>query len=262
MMPLRTTLIQSELHWENVAANLAHFEELIWELPSTDLIILPEMFSTGFSMNPELLSEAVHTRTFRWMRQISEQKNTVLMGSYIVRDQGNFFNRLYAVYPDGSSHFYDKKHLFGLAGEQEHYTSGSQKLIIEIKGWRICPMICYDLRFPIWSRSRASFDQLYEYDLLVYVASWPKPRINAWDTLLAARAIENQSYAIGVNRLGTDGNALEYCGHSAVYDFLGKNQLDLGETAGIHTAILDKQSLMLFREEYPFQKDSDSFELP
>jgi|TARA_B110000495_G_C22975388_1_gene572819 predicted amidohydrolase len=260
VIDLKITLIQSDLYWENIEANLAHFEEKIWDISGeTDLIILPEMFSTGFTTNAEKLSEPPHSKTFRWMVQMANQKKAVIMGSYIVKEKNNYFNRLYAMYPEGKYGQYDKKHLFALGGEQAFFEPGVEKSIITIKGWKICPLICYDLRFPAWSRSRSNGPDLYEYDLLIYVASWPKMRINAWDTLLSARAIENQSYCVGVNRTGIDGNGLEYLGHSGVYDFLGDRQADLGTSVTTSTTVLSKESLDLFRSKLPFQKEADSF---
>ena len=260
MTDLKISLIQSDLYWENIEANLAHFEEKIWAISEeTDLIILPEMFATGFTMNAKQLSEPPHFKTFRWMVQMADQKKAVIMGSYIVKEKNNYFNRLYAVYPEGKYGKYDKKHLFTLGGEQDFFEPGVEKSIITIKGWKICPLICYDLRFPAWSRLKYQGPDLYEYDLLIYVASWPKMRINAWDTLLSARAIENQSYCVGVNRTGIDGNGLEYHGHSGVYDFLGDRQADLGTSVTTSTTVLSKEGLDLFRSTFPFQKEADSF---
>ena len=260
MTDLKISLIQSDLYWENIEANLAHFEEKIWAISEeTDLIILPEMFSTGFTMNAKQLSEPPHFKTFRWMVQMANQKKAVIMGSYIVKEKNSCFNRLYAVYPEGMYRYYDKKHLFALGREQDFFEPGVEKSNITIKGWKICPLICYDLRFPAWSRLKYQGPDLYEYDLLIYVASWPKMRINAWDTLLSARAIENQSYCVGVNRTGIDGNGLEYHGHSGVYDFLGDRQADLGTSVTTSTTVLSKEGLDLFRSTFPFQKEADSF---
>lgn len=260
MKDLKISIIQSDLYWENIEANLANFEEKIWAIPDqTDLIILPEMFSTGFTMNVVKLSEPPYFKTFRWMVQMADQKKAVIMGSYIVNEKGNYFNRLYAVYPDGTYRYYDKKHLFALGKEQDFFKPGEEKTIITIKGWKICPLICYDLRFPVWSRLNPNGPNLFEYDILIYIASWPKMRINSWDTLLSARAIENQSYCIGVNRIGIDGNDLEYPGHSVVYDFFGDKQNHLGTTADICTTRLSREGLDLFRSNFPFQKEADFF---
>ena len=256
---LKIALIQSDIHWENAEANLGMFEEKIWKLESRpDLIVLPEMFTTGFSMKAAELAEVAHTKTFRWMKQQAAQTKAVIMGSYILREGESFYNRLYVVYPDGSSQYYDKKHLFGLAGENAGYTAGTERLIVEVNGWKLMPLICYDLRFPVWARSRATKNSLYEYDALVYVANWPEPRIHAWDTLLAARAIENIAYCLGVNRLGTDGVGAQYVGHSAVYNFKGE-VMAFSEKEENLTATLSAADLQSFRERFPFQQDADRF---
>lgn len=260
MSALKVHLLQADLIWEKTDANLASFEELIAEISHTDLIVLPEMFSTGFTMDPKAIQEPVGGKTFKWMRMMAASKQAAIVGSYVVKAGQNFYNRLYFVRPDGSSEYYDKKHLFGLAGENTQYGAGTKKLIVTYKGWKICPMICYDLRFPVWSRSKATADSLYEYDLLVYVASWPSPRIQAWDTLLAARAIENISYSIGVNRIGVDENQKEYPGHSEVYDYLG-TPIGTNEDSSIIQGVLDKDLLEKFRKKYTFQEDADSFDL-
>jgi len=261
MKDLRVALIQSDLYWESPAANLAMFEEKIWEIDGeVDLIVLPEMFTTGFSVKATHLAEVANTNTFRWMRQQAQQTSACIMGSYIVREGTSYYNRLYCVHPDGNNQFYDKKHLFGLAGEGDAFSRGSEQKIFEIKGWKIRAMICYDLRFPVWSRSRSTDDDPYEYDLLVYVANWPKPRINAWDTLLAARAIENISFALVVNMLGLDGVDAEYIGHSAVYDFKG-DQLAFSDEEETIVASLSHSDLVEFRNKFPFQHDADGFKL-
>jgi omega-amidase len=218
MQDLKVTLIQSDLHWEDVEANLAMFEEKIWQIGSTtDVIVLPEMFTTGFTMSAHKLAEHMNMRTTKWMRQMADQTGALILGSFIVTVHERFYNRLVWMEPGGHMKTYDKRHLFRMSGEQKTYTQGESLLIGTWKGWRICPMICYDLRFPVWSRNRwdASAKKL-NYDLMIYVANWPMIRINAWDTLLRARAIENLSYVVGVNRIGIDGNDIEYNGHSSV----------------------------------------------
>ncbi len=262
MIPeLRVALIQSDLYWESPGANLAMFEEKIWQIDGeVDLIVLPEMFTTGFSMHVKELAEVIGTTTFRWMKQQAQQTSASIIGSYMVKEGGAFFNRLYCVHPDGSHDFYDKRHLFGLGGEGQDFTAGNTRTIVEVKGWRIVPMICYDLRFPVWARSRRNESSLFEYDALVYVANWPKPRVNAWDTLLSARAIENMAYAIGVNRIGVDGSGMEYVGHSSVYDFMGE-QMVYADSGRVLQTTLSKEDLMTFRERFPFQKDSDQFSI-
>lgn len=260
MQKLKVHYIQSDLHWQSVEANLASFEEAIWRIEGgSDLIILPEMFSTGFSMDAKALAEPMNSKTFRWMKQQAAQTNAMVMGSYILQEKGNYFNRLFAVAPDGQFHTYDKRHLFALAGEDAPYTQGVEKLIFEWRGWRICPMICYDLRFAVWARSMASKESLYEYDLLVYVANWPSPRIHAWDVLLQARAIENIAYTVGVNRVGADENGHQYPGHSAIIDYTGQVLSKIDDEAGIGSAELDPDMLHKFRDRFPFQADADQF---
>lgn len=262
LQKLRVHYIQSDLHWQSVEANLASFEEAIWRIEGdSDLIILPEMFSTGFSMEAKAFAEPMNSKTFRWMKQQAAQTDAMVMGSYIVQEKGSHFNRLFAVAPDGQYHTYDKRHLFALAGEDEPYTQGDQKLVFEWRGWRICPMICYDLRFPVWARSERKGEQLHEYDLLVYVANWPSPRIHAWDVLLQARAVENIAYAVGVNRVGIDENGYEYPGHSAIVDYTGKVLCKHDDEAAIGSAMLDPDLLKKFRERFPFQADSDQFQV-
>ena len=212
-------------------------------------------------MEAKSLAEPVGGHTFKWMQQMASQSKAHIMGSYIVKESGRFYNRLYAVTPGGQAHHYDKKHLFGLAGEDDPYSAGDNRLVFEIDGWRICPMICYDLRFPVWIRSKKASDLLYEYDLLVFVANWPKPRTNAWDTLLQARAIENIAYCAGVNRIGQDGVGADYIGHSAIYDFKGLPMNDMTSNQMIIHQKLSYDDLKSFRERFPFQKDADMFTL-
>lgn len=258
MEDLRVTLLQSDLYWESVEANLAQFEEQIWEHDTeTDLIVLPEMFTTGFSMNAAAMAEPMNSRTFRWMKQHAEQQNAVVCGSYIINEHGQFFNRFFAVYPDASFTYYDKRHLFALGGEADPYLPGKERVIFDVKGWKVMPLICYDLRFPVWSRQQEGF----EYDLLLYVSNWPKPRIHAWDTLLSARAIENLSYSIGVNRTGTDGKGLSYVGHSNAYDYLGHSMLETSEKPTAKTLTLSYENLQQFRKQFPFDKEADSFRI-
>lgn len=255
---LKITLIQQDLHWEKIDANLAQFEELIWDHnQSSDLIVLPEMFTTGFSMNARDLAEPMNSKTFRWMRQQAEQHQAVIAGSYMINEHGIYSNRFFAVYPDSSFSYYDKRHLFALGGEAGPFTPGRDRVIFEVKGWQIMPMICYDLRFPVWARQQAT--EGWEYDLLLYVANWPEARINAWDTLLQARAIENLSYTVGVNRLGTDGVGLNYVGHSNAYDFLGKPLLPVSEEPFVHHVTLSAEALDGFRQRFPFNVEADRF---
>lgn len=261
MKDLTISLIQSNLYWEQIDANLAMFEEKIWSIEDSDLIVLPEMFTTGFSMNAEQLAEPAGGKTFRWMRQMATQRKVAITGSVITKDQGKFYNRLYFVYPDGSSNQYDKKHLFNLAAEGEFFSPGNERVIVEYLGWRIHPMICYDLRFPVWARSKKTDEQTYEYDLLLYVANWPDTRVNAWDTLLKARAIENLSYCVGVNRIGTDGFSKNYNGHSGIYSPKGEELKFAVDEDEILTTTLSADELLNYRREFPFQEDADNFSL-
>ncbi|HBK70487.1 MAG TPA: amidohydrolase, partial [Flavobacteriaceae bacterium] len=209
---LKITIIQSELVWENSAQNRQVFLEKIKSISEVvDLIILPEMFTTGFTMNPEKVAETMDGETIHWLKYLAKEKNTAITGSLIIKEGNKYYNRLVFVHPTGEIKTYDKRHTFTLAGEDKIYTAGNKKLIVAYKGWKICPMICYDLRFPVWSRNTD------DYNLLIYVANWPKPRITAWSTLLKARAIENMSYVVGVNRIGADDNGHEYSGNSAAY---------------------------------------------
>jgi len=257
---LKCTLIQTELLWEDINANLDLLATKIMKIGEpTDLIILPEMFTTGFSMTPKHLAEDMNGQTVKWMGSIAEKANATLMGSCIIEEGGKFFNRFIAASPNGAVSTYDKKHLFTLAGENAEYTAGRDRLILEINGWKIFPLICYDLRFPVWSRSKKEVESMYEYDLMIYMANWPAPRINAWDTLLKARAIENQAYCIGVNRLGTDGNNLKYPGHSIAADFGGNLMADLGSEDMIKTVSLERKSMEEFRKRLPFLADGDEF---
>jgi omega-amidase len=253
---MKIALIQSSLFWEDPKKNRNAFEEKINTVSEgLDLIVLPEMFTSGFTMNPSVVAETMQGETVIWLTSLAKAKNIAIMGSLVIVENGNFYNRLLFVFPSGEIQFYDKKHLFTLAGEDKVYTSGSQKLIIEYKGWKICPLVCYDLRFPVFSRN------VEEYDLLIYVASWPKTRINAWDALLKARAIENMSYAIGVNRIGEDNNNFQYNGHSQVVNFLGDYLLEPIETKGVFIVELNKAELLLTRKKLDFLSDQDPFVL-
>ncbi len=253
---MKIALIQSSLFWENPNANRNHFEEKINAISeSIDLIILPEMFSTGFTMNPKKVAETMEGEAITWLMHLAKAKNTAITGSLVIRENDNFYNRLVFVFPSGKIDFYDKRHLFTLAGEDKIYTAGHNKLNIEYKGWKICPLICYDLRFPVFSRNTEN------YDLLIYVANWPKTRINAWDALLKARAIENMSYTIGVNRIGEDDNGFQYNGHSQVVDFLGDYLLEPVETKGVFIVELNKAELLLARKKFNFLNDQDAFVL-
>jgi omega-amidase len=253
---MQVILIQAPLIWENPKSNRDYFEAKINSITeSVDLIVLPEMFTSGFTMNPESVAEAMLGETMLWLQALAKARNFAITGSLVVKENGNFYNRLVFVFPSGEIQFYDKRHLFTLAGEDKVYTSGDQKIVIEYLGWKICPLICYDLRFPAFSRNSE------DYDLLIYVASWPKIRTNAWDALLKARAIENMSYAIGVNRIGTDSNGYEYIGHSQAVDFLGNYVLEPEEFEGSFLVVLEKEKMLETRQKLGFLNDRDSFEI-
>lgn len=258
---LRVALVQTDLHWQDKTANLAMLEEKIWSLKnSCDLIVLPEMFPTGFSMESALLAEPMNLQVHKWMKQLAAQTGSVITGTVIISEGGNYYNRLLWVLPDGTTQHYDKRHLFRMANEDTSFASGAELPIFSLKGWKICPQICYDLRFPIWARNHWNEGEA-AYDLLFYVASWPAARISAWDTLLPARAIENLSYCLGVNRVGIDGNEIAYTGHSAAYDFKGERLVDLGEKDQIQVVTLSRSSLEEYRSKFPAWKDADNFPL-
>lgn len=254
---LNTALLQVDLKWEDPKANRSLFSKEIKALSDEiDLIILPEMFTTGFSMNAEKLAERNDGLSFNWMREMAILKNAAVTGSLIITEDGNYYNRLFFVFPDGSYKTYDKRHTFTLAKEDKTYSAGKERLIVEYKGWRICPLICYDLRFPVWSRNTE------DYDLLIYVANWPNKRVAAWDALLKARAIENMSYCIGINRTGIDGDGYEYSGHSAAYDCLGENLTgENRESPFVEEISLDKDHLEQTRKQLKFLQDRDEFTL-
>ncbi|KAB1160640.1 amidohydrolase [Tenacibaculum aiptasiae] len=252
---LKIALIQADLVWENPTENRNHFQKKIIAISDAiDLIILPEMFTTGFSMTPENIAETMEGNTVNWMLKLAKEKNCAITGSIIITENNNYYNRLLFVHPSGKIESYDKKHTFTLAGEHEVYTAGKTKNIIDYKGWKICPLICYDLRFPVWARNTEN------YDLLLYVASWPKPRIEAWDSLLKARAIENMSYTIGVNRVGVDANNYEYNGNSVAYDMLGNCMDKKNNNEEVSIIIeLDKESQLKVRNRFRFLEDQDNF---
>lgn len=253
---MKLALIQSSLFWENPEKNRKKLGEKINAISeSVDLIVLPEMFTSGFTMQPNDVAETMQGETIAWLKHLAKTKNTAITGSLVITEKGNFYNRLVFVFPSGEIQFYDKRHLFTLAGEDEVYTAGSKKLIVEYKGWKICPLICYDLRFPVFARN------VEEYDVLIYVANWPEIRIKAWDALLKARAIENMSYTIGVNRIGEDGSKFEYDGHSQVLNFLGDYLMEPVENKGVFIVELNKAELLLARKKFNFLNDRDSFVL-
>jgi predicted amidohydrolase len=253
---MKVTLIQSPLIWESPKENRNYFEAKINSIfENTDLIVLPEMFTTGFTMSPGNVAETMQGETVTWLKALAKAKKSAITGSLVIEENNNFYNRMVFVFPSGEIQFYDKKHLFTLAGEDKVYTSGTQKVIVNYLDWKICLQVCYDLRFPVFSRNSE------DYDLLIYVASWPKIRINAWDALLKARAIENMSYAIGVNRIGEDDNGYQYTGHSQVLDYLGEYLVGPDESESIFSVELDKQKMILTRQKLGFLNDRDSFEI-
>ena len=302
MQNLSVTLIQTDLYWENPTANLANLEEKIAQISTqTDLIILPEMFNSGFTMNAKTIAEPMNLTTFKWLRQQAKKANAVVMGSFIVKcstgipsrgaddtgkdSRATYYNRLIWMRPDGSFEKYDKRHLFRMGNEHLTFTGGTKRLIVELKGWKICPLICYDLRFPVWSRQGGKEERdngemekgqqksnieidysphiadssLLTYDLLIYIANWPAARSQVWDILLQARAIENQSYCIGVNRVGNDGMGLNYSGNSAVIDFKGNQLFYQKDLEVIHNQTLNYQELIDFRTKFPAYLDADEF---
>jgi omega-amidase len=259
MMDLKITTIQTNLFWENVAENLAHFTAKLNIIKEeTDIIVLPEMFTTGFTMSPEILAEEHGGLGLQWMIEKSVEKKCVIVGSISVKQNNQFFNRLYWAKPDGTFEFYDKRHLFQMGNEHHHYTAGDRKLIIEYKGWKICPLICYDLRFPVWSRNINT----NVYDVLIYVANWPEVRSYPWKQLLIARAIENQCYVVGVNRIGEDGNGISHSGDTLIVAPKGEviSKTKAHEDA-METNILSINSLTDFRKIFPVLNDGEKFEI-
>ena len=257
---MHITLLQADLYWHDPVANRAMLEERIFNLSEqTDLIVLPEMFTTGFTMDARAVAEPMNLTTFRWLKQMAAQTGAVVTGSYVVQEGGQFFNRLIWMQPDGKFDTYDKRHLFRMAGEDAIYTAGTHRIIKEWKGWRICPLICYDLRFPVWSRNTDGQSQEFAYDLLLYVANWPAVRRTPWNALLQGRAIENLSYVVGVNRVGTDGNGHPYTGDSTIIDFKGEVLFRHSDTEIIHQQTLSLDDLQAFRAKFPANLDADSF---
>lgn len=262
MQDLKITLVQSDLVWENCQANLAGFENhlsLIKE--QTDLIILPEMFSSGFSMNGDKNAEEPEGKAFQWMKEKAVQFNCVVIGSILTKENNQFYNRLIWMQPDGNYQTYNKRHLFRLADEHLHFSDGKVKLITALKGWKICPLICYDLRFPVWSKNTLT-KGVYEYDLLIYIASWPERRSYQWKQLLIARAIENMAYVAGVNRIGKDGHQVDHTGDSILHDFSGLPISNVpAHQESVQTFLLNYNKLQEFREHFSFGNDWDKFSI-
>ncbi len=275
MSSLNITLIQTRLYWESKMDNLAMLEEKINNIrDKAEVVILPEMFSTGFSMQPQLLAETMDGPAIAWMQRVAAAKRIILTGSLIIEENGHYFNRLIWMQPNGQFGYYDKRHRFAYAGEHEQYTAGDKRLIASVKGWKINLQICYDLRFPVWARQSPGFAQdcteeavpamaaqAPEYDLLIYVANWPQRRSHAWKTLLQARAIENQCFVAGVNRVGADGHGIHHSGDSMVVDPLGEILYHKTEEEDIFTITLQKSQLEEVRSKFPFWKDADRFKI-
>ncbi|HRG24854.1 MAG TPA: amidohydrolase [Chitinophagaceae bacterium] len=274
MSTLTITTIQTNLHWEDKAANLKMLEEKIFGIQEkSEIVVLPEMFNTGFTMQPEKLAETMEGETVAWMKKMAMEKRVVLVGSVAVKTEertetgisertetvSSYTNRLVWMLPNGQYGYYDKRHLFAFAGEDQHYTAGNKRLIASVKGWKINLQVCYDLRFPVWARQSSS--ELPEYDLMIYVANWPERRSHAWKTLLQARAIENQCYVVGVNRVGNDGNNIYHSGDSMIVDPLGEVLYTKKDEEDIHTITIDKAQLDTVREKLPFLKDGDGFSI-
>lgn len=274
MSSLTITIIQPDLHWENKSANLEMLAQKIEGIQEkTEVVILPEMFSTGFSMKPELLAEKMNGETVEWMKRIASSKKAILTGSVIIEDpstnaqgESKFYNRLIWMLPNGEYGVYDKRHLFAYADEHSHYSAGNKRLIAQVKGWKINLQVCYDLRFPLWARQSppppGEAGRGLEYDVLIYVANWPERRSTAWKTLLQARAIENQCYVVGVNRVGDDGNNIHYSGDSMIIDPLGEILYQKTNEEDVFTFTLQKGKLDEVREKFPFWKDADTFNIP
>ena len=257
MSLLRVTPVQADLQWESPAANRAHFDTLLAPLAGrTDVVVLPEMFTTGFTMQPQGVAERMDGETVAWLRGRAKQLDAVITGSLVIEEEGNYRNRLIWMQPDGTHAHYDKRHGFSPAGEQEVYRNGERRLTVAWRGWRVCPLICYDLRFPVWSRN-ADLD----YDLIIYTANWPAARAAHWRSLLSARAIENQAFCVGVNRVGRDANALTYRGDSRVIDYAGEVRWAAALGTATGTVALDRKALRSYRERLPFFADADRFEL-
>ncbi len=262
MSTLTITLIQTKLFWEDKKANLQMLEEKIRSIKEKmQVVVLPEMFSTGFSMQPELLAEKMDGTTIQWMKKVCSEHKIILTGSIIVEEDGKFFNRLIWMLPNGQYGIYDKRHLFAFAKEDQHYSAGNKRFIASVNGFKVNLLVCYDLRFPVWARQQFVENADAEYDILIYVANWPEKRINAWKTLLQARAIENQVYTIGVNRVGDDGNGIHYSGASMVVDPLGEIIYHKENEEDIFTITLEKQTLVEVRNKFPFWKDRDEFSI-
>jgi omega-amidase len=263
MSTLSITTIQTHLFWEDKAANLHMLEQKINSIQGGEVVVLPEMFSTGFSMRPEALAETMDGPTVQWMKDMAAKNKIILTGSLMIEEDGRYYNRLIWMLPNGQFGYYDKRHLFAFAGEDKHYTAGQKRMIARVKGWRILLLTCYDLRFPVWSRQQLQTDEngnlQPEYDAIIYVANWPERRSYAWKTLLVARAIENQCFVVGVNRVGNDGNNIYHSGDSMVVNPMGEILYHQSHEENVSTVVLQKSDLISLREKLPFWEDGDSF---
>ncbi|MGE5383769.1 MAG: amidohydrolase [Omnitrophica WOR_2 bacterium] len=260
--PINITIVQAPLVWADKQANLKHFTSVLAKLGhSTDLVVLPEMFATGFVTLPEEVNENMDGLVMNWMKDSAAKLNSVITGSIAINENGSYYNRLIWMRPDGSYEQYDKRHLFRMGNEHLHFSQGKKQLVVELKGWKIKPLVCYDLRFPVWSKNRLLND-VYEYDLLVYVANWPARRSFVWETLLAARAMENQVYCVGVNRIGKDGRGIPHKGGSVILDYKGKLITGCADDeAETLTRTLDYGALESYRESFKVALDWDTFEI-
>ncbi len=263
---MKATIVQTSLFWEDREKNLEHFNKIITAIPEkTDLIVLPEMFTTGFTMDPKKNAEPANGYTVSWLKQKAKSKNAVIIGSVAVEENKKYYNRLFWVEPNGNVRSYNKRHLFRMAKEEQHYTMGTEKIIGQISGWNICPLVCYDLRFPLWSRNgfkKENGSYTAAYDVLIYVANWPEARSYAWKQLLIARAIENQAYVIGVNRIGSDGNNISHSGDSMIINPRGEiiSKTKANEES-VETVSLDKTYLEEYRKTFPVGLDADEFKI-
>lgn len=255
---MKITIVQTDIVWENKQENLRLLRKKLEAIcGTTEIVVLPEMFSTGFSMNSKTLAEPLSGETITTLKQWAKEFGFAIAGSYIAAANGQYYNRAFFLTPEGEAHYYDKRHLFRMGQEPEHFAAGNERLIVHYHGCNLCLLVCYDLRFPVWSRNVNN-----EYDLLIYVANWPTPRRDAWDTLLKARAIENMCYVCGVNRIGTDGHHLSYNGGSILYSPKGETLVSIPDhQEDVATATLDLSTLRSFRDKFPVWKDADAFTL-
>lgn len=260
MHDLSITTVQTSLHWEDGPANLQMLEEKIRPLQGAQVVVLPEMFSTGFSMRPEQLAETMEGPTLLWMRALAAEKNIILTGSVIISENGRYYNRLVWMLPNGQAGHYDKRHLFAYAGEDQHFARGTKRLVARVGGWRILTLTCYDLRFPVWSRQQMNHGKP-EYDVLLYVANWPERRSYAWRNLLVARAIENQCYVVGVNRVGHDGHGIYHSGDTMVIDPMGEVLFQIAHQEDVSSHTLSREKIATVRNTLPFWKDGDRFSI-